>query len=239
MELSFSGMHKKSLEAADALKSSDEDGEGDAERTETSGASSPKDQRKSPTTTPSSTSESTPSKKPKSIANGSPASSSMSPITVSSPIHHSPAVTPKSPKEEPRPKESCVVSAPAPRQSSYHMNSLESALSQQHPSILHSSHPGHPYPPMNPINTAPDTDPSEVFRWVNFNREYSSSFIRWICALIIFFSFKMFMNRIIYKQAKSWMFRVHHWLIIVFHLFTSEITQLHAYVRRLKSIKQD
>lgn len=188
--ISLSGMHKKSLEAADALKSSDEEGEGDQEKTDASETSSLRDQRKSPTTTtPSSTSENlSPSKKPKKMVNGSPASSSMSPITVSSPVHHSPIATPKSPVEEtstatPRSKENfTAVSAPPPRQSSYHMSSHESAMSQQQHPLVHSSHPhpGQIYPPIGPINATPDTDPSEVFRWVNFNREYSSSFIRWI-----------------------------------------------------------
>lgn len=179
----FSGMHKKSLEAAEALKSSDEnsDVEGD-KRTETSDTSSSKDPRKSPMT-PSSTSEATPSKKSKKMPNGSPASSSASPITVSSPIHQSPATTPKTlaTDEPPKQKENFHLSNPAPRQSSFHLNPHDPTLSQQHPGLVHGAHPGHHYPPLNPMNPSPDThnaDPSEVFRWVNFNREYSSSFIR-------------------------------------------------------------
>lgn len=177
-------MHKKSLEAADALKSSDEEGEGgEHDKTDISDTSSMREQRKSPLTSPTSTSDMTPTKKPKKTADGSPASNSMSPITVSSPVHHSPSATPKSPVEETsRTKENFAVSAPPPRQSSYHMSTThESAMSQQHP-LVHSSHPhpGQIYPPIQPINATPDTDPSEVFRWVNFNREYSSSFIRWI-----------------------------------------------------------
>lgn len=177
-----SGMHKKSLEAAEALKSSDDNSDVEADKTETSDTSSSKDPRKSPST-PTLTAEVSPMKKSKKIPNGSPASSSASPITVSSPIIQSPATTPKTPVDETlKQKENYHLSNPAPRQSSFHLNPHDAAsINQQHPALVHGAHPGHHYPPINPMNPSPDThnaDPSEVFRWVNFNREYSSSFIR-------------------------------------------------------------
>lgn len=174
-------MHKKSIEAAETLKSSDENSDKeDEERTEISDTSSLHNHRRTPTT-PTSTSTTTPGiPKTKLISNGSPCSSSISPVTMSPPIIHQPSTPTQRSNDDPlKSKDFNLMSSPTSRApSSYHLNPHEHQNAQQHPSSLahHHTHPAHHYP-LNPMNPSPDTDP-EVFRWVNYNRDYPVSFIR-------------------------------------------------------------
>lgn len=169
-------MHKKSIEAAETLKSSDEnsDNEKDDERTEISDSSSL--HRRSPTTPTSNSSTPANLSKPEPVPNGSPISIvTMSPPNVKQPT----TPTQKSPEEVSKAKDFGVMSSPTSRPP-YHMNPHEQQPpSAQHPANLvqHHTHPAHHYP-LNPMNPSPDTDPTEVFRWVNYNRDYPSSFIR-------------------------------------------------------------
>jgi hypothetical protein len=175
------GMHKKSIEAAETLKSSDEnsDNEKDEERTEISDTSSL--HRRSPTTPTSTTGTPGQQNKPKPVSNGSPCSSSISPVTMSPPISHQPTTpTQRSADEAVKGKDYSLMSSPTSRPP-YHLSPHEQQPPQnaQHPANLvhHHTHPAHHYP-LNPMNPSPDTDPTEVFRWVNYNRDYPTSFIR-------------------------------------------------------------
>lgn len=177
-------MHKKSIEAAEALKSSDENSDKEDEtRTEHSDTSSSNHHRKTPTTPTPMGQSTAPSKSKKSSNNGSPMSSSVSPVAMSPPIQNH-AIN----QQNHRTSEALSagkknhenVSSPTSRTPSsnngtnYHLSPNEqnspSALSHHHPSVAH-------HYPLNPINPAPDTDP-EVFRWVNYNRDIPVSFIR-------------------------------------------------------------
>lgn len=189
---SFAGMHKKSIEAAETLKSSDENSDKeDEERTEVSDTSSL--HRRSPTTPTSTTAPVMNKTKP--VSNGSPCSSSISPITMSPPITHQPVTpTQRSSEEAAKGKDFNLMSSPTSRApSGYHLSPHEhqNPQQQQHPTSLahHHTHPAHHYS-LNPINPSPDTlgDP-EVFRWVNYNRDYPVSFIRWISVLWYFLFF--------------------------------------------------
>lgn len=175
-------MHKKSIEAAETLKSSDENSDKeDEERTEVSDTSSL--HRRSPTTPNSTTNSGNP--KPKAMSNGSPASSSISPVTMSPPISHQPSTPTQRTAEEAaaKSKDYGLMSSPTSRApSSYHLSphDQQQQSNAQHPPALPHHHPtltpSHHYP-LNPMNPSPDTDP-EVFRWVNYNRDYPVSFIR-------------------------------------------------------------
>lgn len=182
-------MHKKSIEAAETLKSSDENSDKeDEERTEISDTSSVNNHRRSPTT-PTSTSTLGAPKNSKPISNGSPCSSSISPVTMSPPISH-PQTTPtqRSADDAPKGKDYSLMSSPTSRApSGYHLSPHEQQQNAQHAAAAlthHHAHPAHHYP-LNPMNPSPDTDP-EVFRWVNYNRDYPVSFIRWISVLDYF-----------------------------------------------------
>lgn len=180
-------MHKKSIEAAEALKSSDENSDKeDEKRSETSDTNSSNHlHRKTPTTPASNTTISASAKTSKAISNGSPSSSSISPATMSPPItnHHHPSIT-NTPSQESNKKDYNLMSTPTSRAQSYHLGSPHEANNAQHtPPMAHLPHPvtaaaaaavaAHHYP----INPAPDTD-AEVFRWVNYNRDIPVSFIR-------------------------------------------------------------
>lgn len=176
-------MHKKSIEAAETLKSSDDNSDKeDEERTEISDTSSLHNHRRSPTTPTSTTVPGNP--KPKALSNGSPSSSSISPVTMSPPITHQPSTPTHRTTEEAaaKSKDYGLMSSPTSRApSSYHISSHDQQQpSTQHPPALPHHHstltPSHHYP-LNPMNPSPDTDP-EVFRWVNYNRDYPVSFIR-------------------------------------------------------------
>ena len=171
-------MHKKSIEAAETLKSSDENSDKeDEERTEVSDNSSLHNHRRSPTTPISTIAPGVNKVKP--ISNGSPGSSSISPVTMSPPITHQPSTPSQRTTEEAKGKDFNLMSSPTSRAPApYHLSPHEQQNSQQHPPALahHHTHPAHHYP-LNPMNPSPDTDP-EVFRWVNYNRDYPVSFIR-------------------------------------------------------------
>lgn len=177
-------MHKKSIEAAETLKSSDENSDKeDEERTEISDTSSLHNHRRSPTTPTTTTTPGITKVKPN--QNGSPCPSP-SAITMSPPITHQPSTpTQRSVDDPSKTKDYSLMSSPTSRApSGYHLNPHELQNSQQHPASLahHHTHPAHHYP-LNPMNPSPDTDP-EVFRWVNYNRDYPVSFIRWISVFI-------------------------------------------------------
>lgn len=164
-------MHKKSIEAAETLKSSDENSDKeDEERTEISDASS----RRTPTTPISAPISS----KMKPISNGSPCSSSISPVAMSPPITNQPSTpSQRSAEDVSKGKDYSLMSSPTSRApSGYHMSQHEhQPQNAPHPAAL-AHHHNHHYP-LNPMNPSPDTDP-EVFRWVNYNRDYPVSFIR-------------------------------------------------------------
>lgn len=184
----FLGMHKKSIEAAEALKSSDENSDKeDEKRSETSDTNSSNHlHRKTPTTPASNHATiSASAKTSKATSNGSPSSSSISPATMSPPInnHHHPSIT-TTPSHEGSKKDYNLMSTPTSRAQNYHHGSPHEVNSSQHtPPMAHLPHPvtaavaasvaAHHYP----INPAPDTD-AEVFRWVNYNRDIPVSFIR-------------------------------------------------------------
>lgn len=173
------GMHKKSLEAAEALKSSDENSDKEDEvRTEHSDTSSSNNHRKSPST-PTLPAIAPAMAKSKITSNSSPSSTSISPVTMSPPItNHSIAPTQRS-SDDLGKKDYSLMSSPtsrAPSGGSFHLSSHEQNNSSP---IVHHPHPptappAHHYP-MN--HTPSDTDP-EVFRWVNYNRDIPVSFIR-------------------------------------------------------------
>jgi hypothetical protein len=173
-------MHKKSLEAAEALKSSDENSDKeDEEKTENSDTSSSQNQRKTPIKSLNA------SKPPPPIpakSNDSPPSSSISPVTMSPPITNHSSTTPNQQQQkadDASKKEFNLHSSPTTRTpTSYHLNPQEVQNNVQHASPLshHTAMSAHHYP-LNPINPTPDTD-AEVFRWVNYNRDYPVSFIR-------------------------------------------------------------
>lgn len=191
-------MHKKSIEAAETLKSSDEnsDNEKDEERTEISDSSSL--HRRSPTTPTSNSGTPGHQTKPKPVSNGSPCSSSISPVTMSPPNSVPPTTpTQKSAEEASKAKDFNLMSSPTSRPP-YHLNPHEQQPpSVQHPANLvhHHTHPAHHYP-LNPMNPSPDTDPTEVFRWVNYNRDYPSSFIRWIFVHLFLICHPVFLDPI-------------------------------------------
>jgi hypothetical protein len=174
-------MHKKSLEAAETLKSSDENSDKeDEERTEISDTSSINN-RRTPTT-PTSTSTPTMLKTKPPISNGSPHSSSISPVTMSPPITHQPPTpTQRSAEEAAKSKDYSLMSSPTSRApAGYpHLSPHDPSSNAQHQAALshHHTHPAAHHYPLNPLNPSPDTDP-EVFRWVNYNRDYPVSFIR-------------------------------------------------------------
>lgn len=176
-------MHKKSIEAAETLKSSDENSDKeDEERTENSDTSSL--HRRSPTTPISATTPGV--NKAKTASNGSPSSSSISPVTMSPPITHQPAAASQRASDESKGKDYSLMSSPTSRPPApYHLSPHEQQNAPHPPALAHHhTHPAHHYP-INPINPSPDTDP-EVFRWVNYNRDYPVSFIRWISFLEYF-----------------------------------------------------
>ncbi|CRK92966.1 CLUMA_CG006542, isoform A [Clunio marinus] len=162
------GMHKKSIEAAETLKSSDENSDKeDEERTEISDSSSTNNNCRSPTTPTSST---TPiANKTKPASNGSPCSSSISPVTMSPPMSH-PPTTPnqRSTEDAAKSKDFNLMSSPSSRApSNYHLSPHEqqqqNAVQHQASLAHHHAHPAAHHYPLNPMNPSPDTDP-EVFR---------------------------------------------------------------------------
>lgn len=180
-------MHKKSIEAAETLKSSDENSDKeDEERTEISDTSSLHNHRRSP---PTPTSTSAPgANKSKPVSNGSPCSSSISPVTMSPPITHQPATPTHRPADDAaKTKDYTLMSSPTSRApAGYHLSPHEQQQQQNAALAHHHTHPAHHYP-LNPMNPSPDTDP-EVFRWVNsYNHDYPVSFIRWISVFNNFF----------------------------------------------------
>ena len=172
-------MHKKSIEAAEALKSSDENSDKEDEtRTENSDTSSSNHQRKTPTISTAVTPLT--SSKPKKTSNSPPSSTSGSPIAMSPPITNHPSSTPNQRSlEDLSGKKDHEMSSPTSRTQSnggsgYHLSPNEqnspSTLAHHHPAVAH-------HYPLNPMNPSPDTD-AEVFRWVNYNRDIPVSFIR-------------------------------------------------------------
>lgn len=180
-------MHKKSLEAADTLKSIDDNSDKEDEtQTENSDTKS-STQRRTPTTPTMDNVLNL--NKPKPISDGSVSpskSSSISPVTMSPPMNHHQHATQSNqrPSDDSKPKDYNLMSSPssrAPPSDSYHLSPHEQHQqnAQQHPPPMahHHTHPAASayHYPLNPIK--PDTDP-EVFRWVNYNRDYPVSFIR-------------------------------------------------------------
>jgi hypothetical protein len=168
-------MHKKSIEAAEALKDSEDNcsDREDEKRSETSDTNSTvvNNHRKSPTTIMSNSNNNTPmnavAKSLKTTSNGSPSSSS----TMSPPI----SLKSLTPKQESASK-NVIVMTPNYHLGSPHESNSNNNPTQHTPPIAHHTHPAasvaaHHYPP------APDTD-AEVFRWVNYNRDIPVSFIR-------------------------------------------------------------
>ena len=197
-------MHKKSIEAAETLKSSDDNSDKeDEERTEISDTSSINNHRRSPTTPTSTTAPGKISLKP--LSNGSPSSSSISPVTMSPPISHPPATPTQRIPDDSKGKDFSLMSSPTSRAPGYHLSPHDQQPpSNQHPSALahhHTTHPAAHHYPLNPMNPSPDTDP-EVFRWVNYNRDYPVSFIRWIF-LFNYFDF-CFETLFAFKQTNTW-----------------------------------
>lgn len=184
-------MHKKSIEAADALKSSDENtSDKEDTKTEASDTSSSINLRRTPTT-PTTTGTTNSSNKMKQSANGTPRrtpspakSSSISPSTLSPPlahhhhIQHQPHQTQQSTphsseNSDTKGKEYCVLTNPPParpllnpQQGSFHHLNHHDPHASGPPMSHH--HPHHH--PLNPLNHSPDTDP-EVFRWVSNYRD--------------------------------------------------------------------
>ncbi|KAL7035459.1 hypothetical protein ACKWTF_008382 [Chironomus riparius] len=163
------GMHKKSIEAAEALKSSDENSDKEDEnetRTENSDTSSSNHQRKTPTTPISTAITPLTTLKPKKTSNSPPSSTSASPIAMSPPISSHPSSTPNQRSiEDLSGRKDHEMSSPTSRThsnggSSYHLSPNEqnspSTLAHHHPSVAH-------HYPLNPMNPSPDTD-AEVFR---------------------------------------------------------------------------
>lgn len=196
---SFKGMHKKSLEAAETLKSSDEFSDREETKTEASDTSSSNIHRGSPITP---IAGSTVVNNLKSKSNGSPPpskSSSLSPATMSPPISHHMSHLPAPPtaasQQLQMPTEndskntllSSPTSSRTPSTGSYHQHLSPHDQPQQQahnphqhpppPLAHHHSLPAHHYTG-HPMNPTPDTDPGEVFRWVNYNRDYPVSYIR-------------------------------------------------------------
>jgi len=174
-------MHKKSIEAAEALKSSDENSDKEDEtRTENSDTSSSNHQRKTPTIPISTAVTPLTTSKPKKTSNSPPSSTSGSPIAMSPPITNHPSSTPNQrSSEDLSGKKDHEMSSPTSRTQSnggsgYHLSPNEqnspSTLAHHHPAVAH-------HYPLNPMNPSPDTD-AEVFRWVNYNRDIPVSFIR-------------------------------------------------------------
>jgi hypothetical protein len=107
---------------------------------------------------------------------------------MSPPITHQPTTpTQRSTEDAAKAKDYNLMSSPTSRApSGYHLSPHEQQqqnnnTQQQHAAAAaalthHHPHPAHHYP-LNPMNASPDTDP-EVFRWVNYNRDYPVSFIR-------------------------------------------------------------
>lgn len=231
-------MHKKSLEAAETLKSSDENSDKeDEERTEISDTSSINN-RRSPTT-PTSTSTPAPLKT-KPISNGSPCSSSISPVTMSPPITHQPPTpTQRSAEEAAKSKDYSLMSSPTSRApAGYpHLSPHDPASNAQHQAALshHHPHPAAHHYPLNPLNPSPDTDP-EVFRWVNYNRDYPVSFIRWIsvfnflyfCPIILVYGPQAIVDHPLVRPC--WLTR--------HHIHFSETTPSPVSAQKLKSIKR-
>jgi hypothetical protein len=182
-------MHKKSIEAADALKSSDENGsDKEDDRTEASDTSSSNYQRRSPINVTTN-----PMEKPKQTSNGTPIrspspakSSSISPLAMSPPAshHHHHQAPPPPPTSQhnnamdsenkgkeynnllPSPHSSRTALPPG---SFHHLNHHDTHTAPPTHVPHHHHHPLNHHP-LNPLNHSPDTDP-EVFRWVNYNRD--------------------------------------------------------------------
>ncbi|KAG5680116.1 hypothetical protein PVAND_009641 [Polypedilum vanderplanki] len=162
------GMHKKSIEAAETLKSGDENSdkedEAETEVSDTSSSNNNNNNRKTPTT-PNSAS----APKSKITSNGSPScSSSISPVTMSPPITNHSSTTPTQQRSSEdlttnTKKDYNLMSSPSATRGppsngpANYLNPHESNTT-----LAHHPHPAHHYP-LNPINPSPDTDP-EVFR---------------------------------------------------------------------------
>lgn len=173
-------MHKKSIEAAETLKSSDENSDKeDEERTEVSDTSSLNNNRRSPMSPNSTVVPGANKTKP--VSNGSPCSSSISPVTMSPPSSHQPLTPTQRSDDTGKGKDFNIMSSPSSRTpSGYHLSPHDQPQQNPQHATSHTPHHSHPaahHFPLNPLNPSPDTDP-EVFRWVNYNRDYPVSFIR-------------------------------------------------------------
>lgn len=176
-------MHKKSLEAADTLKSSDENSDKEEEtRTEASDLSGTSINDKRRSMTPTITTNHM--KKP--TSNGTPLSpsqsiksSSISPSTMSPPITNLTSATPTSHhhplgSDKQSSKDYSLLASPISSRnnggSNYlHLNPHEQPRLPPPIAHLNQHHPmSHTDDPHNP----------EVFRWVNYNQNYRESYIR-------------------------------------------------------------
>jgi len=216
-------MHKKSIEAAETLKSSDENSDKEEEtRTEASDTSSSNHQqhhhlhhqqqlqRKSPAASSKNDAD---GKAP--IESPTPSkSSSISPVTMSPPIsnHHHQQQHPSTPTHQRSAtdlkKEYSLMGSPTSTTrppTNYHLSPQDAPQAAQHPPPIAHHHHTHPaaaaaaaahHYALNPINATPDTDP-EVFRWVNYNRDVS--FIRWI---LILFDFRFHSRHSLQRNAQ-------------------------------------
>lgn len=166
-------MHKKSIEAAETLKSSDENSDkDDDEPMENSDTSSVNNNLGSPLATVTIRKDHNFSK---ATSNGSPCSSSMSPPIINS--QSTPIQRPL--KEATKGKDYSLMSSPSRGPSGFLTTSHEQPQQNTQHAGSHTQHhtlPVHHYS-LNPINQSPDTDP-EVFRWVSYHPDYPVSFIR-------------------------------------------------------------